>query len=478
MPCTINPTSQQFNRYKFIELSDKLLPLIYDVSSHQKQIGLEALQECCWTWNLNKVSHFWQQQYNQPKTVSNCLSLLHYNIRHFYSNQVDLIEMVNTFSPTIISLNELGTPVLDKTIKQLLFSYNFYTKEGTNPHGGVVLAVDKRLQSHLIETALKLRVAVWQEVSRTRPSISSSLRILLRHKHYLQNRYRHTTYEEDRLRLRSWNTLVRLEFQAHRQRSWEQFISSVASPNPTNFWRTVKKLDKKKSIEFSALTDNNTVHRSPEDVVKRLEQHFTQRYSKPVLNMMNKLDKEATEIWESYRLADEEDMKLVSGYSNLQFTERDIKNTIQSLKCKNSSVFDQVSNKMIKLLPAKIHATLTLAYNKLFEAAHWGKEWKMARTKCLNKCDNPAPRTNQLRPISMLPTFSKMYEKLFLLRFNSWSQRMNILPAQQSGARTHQATTSRVNHLLEQITQSIRYNTFAPVIYIDFLQAFDMLWQK
>ncbi|CAF4797729.1 unnamed protein product [Rotaria sp. Silwood1] len=55
--------------------------------------------------------------------------------------------MVTQYNPTIISLNELGTHVPDKTIKQLLFSYNIFTNKGTNPHGGVVLAIDKKLNS-------------------------------------------------------------------------------------------------------------------------------------------------------------------------------------------------------------------------------------------------------------------------------------------------------------------------------------------
>ncbi|CAF3649281.1 unnamed protein product [Rotaria socialis] len=67
-------------------------------------------------------------------------------MRHFYSNQVNLVEIVNTISPTIISLNELGTVVPAKTIEQLLFSCNVYVKEGTNYHGGVVLATDKKLK--------------------------------------------------------------------------------------------------------------------------------------------------------------------------------------------------------------------------------------------------------------------------------------------------------------------------------------------
>ncbi|CAF2070985.1 unnamed protein product [Rotaria magnacalcarata] len=623
---------------------------------------MEIIQELCWARNIQDLSNSWQQQYHQPEFPSTALSVLHYNIRYFYSNQSDLIDMVNVYYPSIVSINELGTVVPNKIIKQLLFSYNVYTKEGTNPHGGVVLAIDKRLKCELMDinepniiavqvtieqqhfvvasiyspptdqlplstmsilleksknviivgdlnakhgdwgcpqmnkkgrnltdwlskhhlnvlnagiktslrsnttidliistevpettdsqslpytssdhlpiltkffrlnvsdsklvvprtywklysnilnvlhdqlqaerensmnecnntyswflcfqqflAALKLRVTEWKEVKRKRPSIPKSLRILLHHKHYLQNRFRHKRQEEDRLRLRSWNILIKQEFRTHRQRTWEQFISNVASPNPTTFWSTVKKLNKKKSVDFTAITDESIIHRSPEDIVKNLAQHFTERHARPELNMSNTTDREANELWQLYSAADQDDIRLISKQSDLRFNEQDIKNVIQSLKNKNSSGFDQVSNKMIKGLPTHFHAMLTQAYNELFSSAYWGSEWKIARTICLNKSDNPAPTTSQLRPISMLPVFSKIYEKLFLLRFNNWSTKMNVLPAQQSGSRPHQATTSRVNCLLEQITQSLRYNTFTPVVYIDFMQAFDKLWQQ
>ena len=382
------------------------------------------MYEWSWTWDIHELSRFWQQQYKQPKITSKYLTLLHYNIRSFYSNQVELVEMINMYAPAIISLNELGTSIPEKVIKQSLFSYNVYVKEGTNSHGGVVLAIDKKLKSIALDInepnvitarimlkahqiviasvyspptervpleimkklhnisekiiiagdlnakhadwgcsqqnskghtvanwlestdlnvlnaciktslgsnttidliisseapeateiqtlpytgsdhlpilaklwnfnvqddkqliprtywklyssiltalhdqlqhnqelmlndahktydwflklerfliALKQRVTTWQEIKRVRPSISSSLRILIRHKHYLQNRYRHTKYEEDRLRLNSWKKLVKQEFQAHKRQSWEKFLSEAASPNPIAFWRTVK----------------------------------------------------------------------------------------------------------------------------------------------------------------------------------------------------------------------------------------------
>ncbi|CAM4825251.1 unnamed protein product [Rotaria magnacalcarata] len=258
----------------------------------------------------------------------------------------------------------------------------------------------------------------------------------------LRDRFRHSKKEKDRLRLRTWNILIKQELQAHRQRSWEQFISSVASSNPTTFWHTVKKLNKNKSVEVSAITEKNIVHRSPEDIVMNLAKHFAERHAEPLLDMTKILDKEASELWQLYSTADKDDIKLLSNRSDLRFSEADMTNTFRSLKSENSSEFDQVSKKMIKEIPEHFHVILPHAYSQLFSAINWDNEWKLARTICLNKSDNPVPTTNQLRPISMLPVFSKVYEKLFLLRFNRWTIKMNILPGQQYGARSHQATTS------------------------------------
>ncbi|CAF4333601.1 unnamed protein product, partial [Rotaria magnacalcarata] len=140
--------------------------------------------------------------------------------------------------------------------------------------------------------------------------------------------------------------------------------------------------------------------------------------------MTNDLEKEAVDVWTLNSLADIDDIEFTSSQSDLKFSVQDIKDAIRSLRSKKSSGFDQVSNTMIRLLPEHYHALLTQAYNDLFRNAQWG-----------------TPITDQLRPISMLPTFSKIYEKLFLTKFNSWATRMNRLPAQQSGARSHQATT-------------------------------------
>jgi hypothetical protein len=133
---------------------------------------------------------------------------------------------------------------------------------------------------------------------------------------------------------------------------------------------------------------------------------------------------------------------------------------------------------MIKQFPQDYAHILAFQSNALFAMVHWSKSWKHARTLCFNKTHNPAPSTQQLRPISLLPVLGKVYERLFLLRFQKWLQSYNIIPWRQSGSRTNLSTNSRVSHLLEQLTNSLRYNTFTSVIFVGFKQAFDLLRQE
>ena len=326
--------------------------------------------------------------------------------------------------------------------------------------------------------ALKLRATKWHKVKRKRPTISKALKIMIKHKHYLQNRYQHTKTEEDRLSLRTWHKITQRELKQHRANCWKRFISNVASPNPSAFWKTVKSLNKKRSVQFSAVTDESHIYHDPNKILSHLTHHFSTRFSAPNTEPHVQIDKEAHQIWEKLSQAEPDDIRLACYESDLKYTPKEIWNVITAMKSKNSSGYDRISNKMIKQLPQECAHILALHYNALFETVYWSKNWKQARTLCFNKSDNPAPTTQQLRPISLLSVLGKVYERLFLLRFQKWLQSHNILPWQQSGARANQSTNSRVNHLLEQLTNSLRYNTFTPVLFIDFKQAFDMLWQE
>ncbi|CAF1996937.1 unnamed protein product [Rotaria magnacalcarata] len=254
---------------------------------------------------------------------------------------------------------------------------------------------------------------------------------MLKHKHYLQNRYRHKRTEEDRLNLRTWHKIIQREFNQHRSNKWNQFISNIASPNPSTFWKTVKSLNKKRSIQFSAISDDKYTHNDPVQILSHLTVHWKSRFTPRITDMNCQTDKEAQELWVAFSKTDHIDTQQACQNSDLKFSPEDIRDVIRGMNSKSSSGFDRISNKMINRLPAVYTHILAPQYNALFSSAYW-----------------------------------------------KWMTIHNILLWQQSGARTNQSTISRVNHLLEQLTSSLRYNTFTSVLFIDFKQAFDMLWQQ
>ncbi|CAF1390852.1 unnamed protein product [Adineta ricciae] len=145
MKLTSHVNSPAINKSLVEYAERKFRQLVSGLSKFEQQIGLSMIHD----WYRNERKQQVIEKWKQPKTNTDVkaakLTILHYNIRHFYSNQCDLLDMITHRIPMIISLNEFGSPIPEKTIKQLLFSYNIVMKAGTNSHGGVVLAINKKL---------------------------------------------------------------------------------------------------------------------------------------------------------------------------------------------------------------------------------------------------------------------------------------------------------------------------------------------
>ncbi|CAF1027008.1 unnamed protein product [Rotaria magnacalcarata] len=221
--------------------------------------------------------------------------------------------------------------------------------------------------------ALKERVTIYHQTAQQRSTLSSSLRLMLKQKHYLQIKYRHGKLEEDRIRLRSWNKLVQYELKSFRQNNWMNFISEVAFPNPTHCWKTVKRLNKKRTASFSAITENDNIYKTPEKIVNCLQNHFSSRFIAPTLNMDNSTDVLASKLWNELSNSSHEDIELVCENSDLKITTQDLKSIIRKMNTKNSLGFDKVSNKIVKLLPECYLTIIILVYNDLFKSAYWNK---------------------------------------------------------------------------------------------------------
>jgi len=121
------------------------------------------------------------------------------------------------------------------------------------------------------------------------------------------------------------------------------------------------------------------------------------------------------------------------------------------MKPKNSSGYDGISTKILKLCGSQISKPLAYTIDKSIKTSIFPEHLKYAVITPLHKRGDVSDIANY-RPISLLPVFSKILEKAMHSGLNQHLQTNNILATEQYGFRkglsTEQATYSLTNNIL------------------------------
>ncbi len=92
--------------------------------------------------------------------------------------------------------------------------------------------------------------------------------------------------------------------------------------------------------------------------------------------------------------------------------------------------------------------------NHSFNSGAFPSSLKNAKVTPIFKKGNPLLAQNY-HPISMLPAFSKVFEKVFLIRIAKFLDKHNLLSTHQFGFRSGKSTTDAVVRLVEMIVEGI-----------------------
>ena len=80
---------------------------------------------------------------------------------------------------------------------------------------------------------------------------------------------------------------------------------------------------------------------------------------------------------------------------------------------------------------------------------------------------------NNYEPISVLPCFSKILEKLVYKRIVKFREKQNILSESQYGFRKERSTNPAILELVTKISKAIDDNEFTMGVFLDLSKAFD-----
>ena len=131
-----------------------------------------------------------------------------------------------------------------------------------------------------------------------------------------------------------------------------------------------------------------------------------------------------------------------------------------------------ITSNIVKLGGPVLTQTLALLFNKSMSQGIFPSALKYAKVIPIHKGDSIFEMSNY-RPISLLPIFSKILEKLMYVRIIKFIEKHNILYKNQYGFQKGMSTEYAVNALVNNIVKCLENKEVGFCILLDFAKAFD-----
>ena len=152
----------------------------------------------------------------------------------------------------------------------------------------------------------------------------------------------------------------------------------------------------------------------------------------------------------------------------------EIVKVVKDLKSNTSPGYDDIDIKVVKKIIIHICQPLSAIFNKCLDCGIFPDKLKIARVIPIFKSGSQEVLSNY-RPISVLPIFSKIFEKCIYYRLLSFINKCNILTPDQYGFREGHSTSHALINFIRNVTNAIDNEEIMLGIFLDLSKAFDTL---
>ena len=272
----------------------------------------------------------------------------------------------------------------------------------------------------------------------------------------------HQTYIQYR---NMYNNLKRTAKKRYYEERFNQFKYDIK-----NTWKLLNKLigqSKNRTPDAKTFKHNETNIEAPCDIANAFCSYFT-NIGPNLANNMTTPDNNYNHYLRNKRRENPNSIFLFPTDAN------EIYKTIISLKPKKSSGYDNLNTKMLKNLEEELAFPLSLLINRSFSEGVVPDLLKIAKVIPVYKSKENDVLSNY-RPISLLPSLSKVYEKVMYKRLYNFLETHNILYQSQYGFRKKHSTIHAVTEFVSNTTQALDNKQSTIAVFLDLSKAFDTI---
>ena len=166
--------------------------------------------------------------------------------------------------------------------------------------------------------------------------------------------------------------------------------------------------------------------------------------------------------------------------SNFEFHEINddvTKKIIHELKSSRSSGHDGLNSELLKLISNDISNALTIIVNQSIKSGIFPTKLKIAKVTPIYKKGCKKLQTNY-RPISVLPTISKILERVISDQLTQYFYDHKLFSEQQYGYRKNSSTEIAALELIDRLVRQLDQRDIPINFYLDLSKAFDCINHK
>lgn len=228
--------------------------------------------------------------------------------------------------------------------------------------------------------------------------------------------------------------------------------------NPKQFWKRMNSLIGKTKCTSNSILINNEITHDPGVISNAFSLHFSQ----------------TPNVEPSLLLSD---ISLPSCNSSFTFKvvgSADVLQAMSQLSSSSGPGPDGIESKFLKIASHVLSSPLSVLFNMSFTTCKVPQAWKSSKIIPLHKSGD-TQNLNNYRPISIINSTVKIFEKMIFNQLSDYLQQNNLLSQCQSGFRKNFSTTSALLKITNDITHGFDNNMCTRAIFLDLTKAFDLV---
>ena len=154
-------------------------------------------------------------------------------------------------------------------------------------------------------------------------------------------------------------------------------------------------------------------------------------------------------------------------------TQQEIKTVLDNLKCTAAGI-DDIPPKLLKLTSNIIAAPLSYMINLAFTQGVFPNKLKVAKVFPIYKKGDKKDVKNY-RQVSVLPAFSKIFEKTLSCRLTNFLEQNNIITECQHGFRANRSIETALIKFTSHIYRYLDSKCYTAGVFLDLSRAFESL---